>query len=76
VALVAWSWKRDGPAALAVGLAILFSMATACLLGVVLPRLVRWLRRDPRLASGPLVLASADVLTRLIYFTLAGWLLG
>ncbi len=50
-------------------------MVTACLLGLVLPSAVRAARGDPRIASGPIVLAIADLATLLLYFTLAGWLL-
>ena len=31
------------------------------------------MKRDPRIAAGPIVLAAADVATLLFYFNLAGW---
>jgi magnesium transporter len=62
--------------ALAIGGSIALAMITACLLGVALPAVVRALRVDPRIAAGPIVLATADVATLLFYFNLAGWLLG
>ncbi len=75
VGTVTLLWRRDGPGALAVGATILLSVITACLLGVMLPIVLRALRGDPRIAAGPLVLAVADVLTLLLYFNLAGMLL-
>ena len=42
---------------------------------VALPVLLRLLRLEPRVAAGPLAPASADVITILLYFNLARWLL-
>ena len=69
-----WQWNPTLFAAIAV--AITLSMITASLLGVVLPTVLRALRKDPTIASGPIVLATADIATLLFYFNLAGWLLG
>ena len=51
-------------------------MITASLVGLLLPTMLRALRKDPNIASGPIVLALADIATLLFYFNLAGWLLG
>lgn len=75
VGLIAFVWKTAGLVALAIGGAILFSVVTACLIGVILPGAIRALRGDPRIAAGPIVLALADVVTLLTYFNLAGALL-
>ena len=40
-----------------------------------MPFLLRLLRREPQVAAGPIALAAADVLTLLLYFNLARWLL-
>jgi magnesium transporter len=71
---VAWLWRGEAGVALAIGAAIWLSMITACLLGLILPTALHALRRDPRIAAGPIVLAAADLLTLLFYFNLAGWL--
>jgi len=76
VAAVSWLWKGQGRAALAIGGSIALAMLTAGLLGIALPTVVRALRGDPKVASGPVVLAAADVCTVLFYMNLAGWLLG
>jgi magnesium transporter len=75
VGLAALAWKRQSAVALAIGLSIALSIVTACLLGVLLPTLVRWLRGDPKVAAGPVVLATADLATLLFYFNLSRWLL-
>lgn len=75
VASAAWAWKSDALVALAIGGSIALSMVTACLLGVLLPVSLRWLKRDPKVAAGPVVLALADTATLLFYFTLSGALL-
>lgn len=75
VGAVAWGWKGQTLVALAIWGSIVASMITACLLGVILPTLLHALGRDPKIAAGPLVLATTDVATLLFYFNLAGLLL-
>jgi magnesium transporter len=69
------AWQRDVPAALAIAASILGAMLTACLLGLVVPTALRALRLDPKIASGPVTLAAADVCTLLWYFGIASLLL-
>jgi magnesium transporter len=75
VALVALIWLGQLP----VGLCVLGGMSGgvvgAALLGVALPNVLHKLHLDPRVAAGPLALAAADMVTLLIYFHLARWLL-
>jgi len=73
VGSVAWMWKGDVRVAGVITVSITLAMLTACLLGVLLPSAVRIFGRDPRIASGPIVLASGDVATLLFYFTLGSW---
>jgi magnesium transporter len=70
VALVVLIWRRDVMAALVIGGAIAASILTACLFGVLLPTLVRAFKADPRIAAGPLVLATTDVVTLVFYLWL------
>jgi magnesium transporter len=72
---VAFAWRRDVTSAAVIGGAIFFAMTTACVLGVFVPTALRWLKADPRIAAGPLVLALADVCTLLFYFGLGARLL-
>ncbi len=75
VALTALVWlKRPGvPLALLGG--VLGGVTGAAILGMTLPILLRLLRLDPRVAAGPVALAGADVITILLYLSLAQWLL-
>ncbi len=51
-------------------------VAAAAVIGVAMPNLLRLFRRDPRVAAGPIALALSDIVTLLVYFNLARWLLG
>jgi len=73
--LISLLWRDHAVVSLAIGLSIWLSMITSCLLGVALPMLMRAMRQDPRIASGPIVLATADITTLIFYLNLAGWLL-
>jgi magnesium transporter len=75
VGVVSWAWKHNGIVASAIGASIFLTVVTACLLGIVLPAVVHRLKGNPRIASGPLVLACADVATLLLYFNLSGLIL-
>lgn len=48
----------------------------AAVIGVAMPNLIRFFHREPQVAAGPIALASTDIVTLLIYFSLARWLLG
>ncbi|MGQ9573744.1 MAG: magnesium transporter [Thermoguttaceae bacterium] len=75
VGLAALGWHGRGLIALVIFDAILASTATAALLGLLVPAAFRALQRDPRIASGPIVLAMTDLATLFYYFGLAAWLL-
>jgi magnesium transporter len=47
----------------------------AALIGVAIPNVLRWLEREPQVAAGPVSLAATDMVTLMIYFTLARFLL-
>jgi magnesium transporter len=48
----------------------------AAVIGVAMPTLLRFFKRDPQVAAGPIALASTDMVTLVIYFGLARTLLG
>ncbi len=75
VGLVVFLWRGQTVVAASIFLSIAFSMIIACLLGVAIPGLLRALKADPGIAAGPVVLASADVVTLLLYFGLGARLL-
>jgi magnesium transporter len=76
VALVALAWLGQGRVALCLLGGITGGVTGAAVLGIVLPIVLRLLRLEPRVAAGPVALAGADIITILIYFSLAQWLLG
>jgi magnesium transporter len=76
VALTALAWLGHARVALCIVGGITGGVAGAAALGVALPALLRMMRLEPRVAAGPIALAGADVITILIYFNLARWLLG
>jgi magnesium transporter len=75
VAGVTLVWLQQGRLALCIGLAVSGGMLVAAVVGMTLPNLLRLLKLDPRFAAGPMALAAADMLTLLLYFNLARWLL-
>ena len=75
IACVALVWLGDMRVVLCLIGGISGGVALAAVLGVAVPMLLRLVRLEPRVAAGPVVLAGADVVTILLYFNLARWLL-
>lgn len=76
VGLVVVVWRGQAMVAASIFVAITVSMLIACLLGVAIPSALRVFKADPRIAAGPVVLASADIVTLVLYFGLGARLLG
>jgi len=76
IGLVGLAWLGEIRVALSLIGGIAGGVTLAAILGITLPILLRLLRLEPRVAAGPVALAGADVVTILIYFNLARWLLG
>lgn len=72
---VALIWKRQPMVSFAISSSITLAMISACLLGILVPAGIRHFRGDPRIAAGPIALATTDVATLLFYFTVASALL-
>jgi magnesium transporter len=75
VGVVAYAWKGSAMAGLSLCIGIAGGVTASAALGLALPFLLRMARRDPRVASGPIALAAADLVTLLLYFNLGRWLL-
>jgi Mg/Co/Ni transporter MgtE len=50
-------------------------MTASAVIGLALPTALHAVKANARIASGPIVLATADTITLVCYFSLAGWLL-
>lgn len=68
-----WHGAAGVGAALLGGIAL--AVTTAALLGQAIPVAVRAVRRDPKVAAGPIALAITDIATLVYYLGLATWLL-
>lgn len=75
VAGVALVWLGERRVALCLIGGITGGVACAAVIGLAMPNLLRLVRRDPNVASGPIALAAADMITLLVYFNLARLLL-
>lgn len=75
VGLIALIWKKQLMPTIVIVASIFLAMISACLLGIIIPALIRKFRVDPKVASGPIVLAVSDIVTLLFYFNLASWLI-
>lgn len=75
VSIVALLWLGQMHVALCLLGGIAGGVTCAAVIGVSMPNLIRFFKREPQVAAGPVALASTDMVTLLIYFTLARWLL-
>lgn len=76
VAVVALIWLGEVKVVLCLFGGIAGGVVCAAVIGATIPNLIRLFHREPQVAAGPLTLASTDMVTLLIYFTLARLLLG
>jgi magnesium transporter len=75
IGLVALAWLQLPWVALCLLGGVAGGVTGAALLGIALPFVLRIFRLEPRIAAGPIALAGADVITILLYLSLARWLL-
>lgn len=75
VALLAYFWLRLPHLVLVIAVAITAAGVFGAAFGYVIPRLVRRFQWDPKIASGPAVLALTDVAALAGYLTLAALVL-
>ena len=66
-------WGDGWLPSLCIGVGITLSVIISVLFGMSLPVALHLLRKDPRVASGPVVLMIADILTTAIYLGLSSW---
>ncbi|MCH9621391.1 MAG: Magnesium transporter MgtE [Chlamydiia bacterium] len=75
VGLLSLLWREGIGPSFIICVSIFISIIVTAILGAMIPIILyRW-KLDPRVASGPIVLMFADVITTMIYLSLAFWLL-
>jgi magnesium transporter len=75
VGAVALVWLGNASVAVCLLGGIAGGVSAAAVLGLTVPYILHLIRRDPHVAAGPIALASADMVTLVIYFNLARWIL-
>ncbi len=75
VGLISLIWGQGIMPSITIGSGITISVAISSTFGIVLPITLHTLRLDPKVASGPVVLMVADILTTAIYLSIASALL-
>jgi magnesium transporter len=75
VALVALVWLGQPTVSLALLGGITGGVICAAVIGVAMPNVLRLFAREPQVAAGPVALAATDMVTLVIYFSLARFLL-
>ena len=75
VGLAALAWLHQLRLALCVLEGIAAGVTVAAVLGTIVPNVLHRFKLDPRVASGPIVLALTDVITLVCYFSAAKWML-
>ena len=73
VGIVSLFWEDGILPSLVIGLGIIVSVSISASFGLFFPIILHKLKMDPKVASGPVVLMLADVLTTALYLGLASW---
>ena len=63
IGLVALVWRQMGLVALSILVSVALAMTTGAVLGLLVPTILHTAQRDPKVASGPIVLATTDLAT-------------
>jgi len=72
VGVTATLWQADKNLGAVLAISMSSSIILSGIVGSFLPFIFRFLRIDPALSSGPIVLATCDIITLLIYFRVSG----
>ena len=70
VSLVTWGWQHSAGLGIIVGLAMAINMTMATIIGTCTPFILKSMKVDPAVASGPVIATTIDVVGLAIYFTL------
>lgn len=73
VGLLSLLWGDGAGASLMIGLGIALSVPISAFFGMIMPVFFSRRSLDPKVASGPVVLMIADIVTTALYLSLAAW---
>ena len=66
-------WNVACPVSTVIAVGIMLSVTFSAVVGASVPLLLHLSKMDPRVASGPVVLTIADIITTGIYLSIASW---
>lgn len=75
VTFVTWGWQHNLELGLIVGIAMSLNMTIATMIGTCTPLVLKKMRIDPAVASGPVIATTIDVIGLAVYLTLVTWYL-
>jgi len=75
IGCIALFWNRGHLPAMIIGLSIMISILVIAVISVIIPILLHKLQLDPKISSGPIALMISDIVTTIIYLSLATWIL-
>ncbi len=77
VTLATWGWQHHIELGIVVGLAMVVNMTLATIIGTIAPFMLKSMKIDPAVASGPVIATTIDVIGLAIYFSMVSiFLLG
>ena len=71
VMAVTWGWHHHVGLGIVVGLSMAINMTCATLIGTLTPFVLKKMKVDPAIASGPVIATTIDVIGLFIYFSFA-----
>ena len=71
VSVVTWGWQHSIGLGVVVGLSMMINMMCATLIGTCTPFVLKKIKIDPAIASGPVIATRIDVVGLFVYFSLA-----
>lgn len=75
VTMVTWKWQHNVELGFVVGIAMSLNMIIATIIGSCTPLVLKKLKIDPAVASGPVIATAIDVIGLAVYLTLVTWYL-
>ena len=75
VTLVTWGWQHNVQLGMIVGIAMALNMTIATMIGTCTPLILKKMKIDPAVASGPVIATTIDVIGLAVYLTLVTWYL-